>query len=144
MLSIQRRWNCCFWHILDYKKSRLCVRKRKIRHGNMGKVRLNMYTSEYIKEELYTKYILPTDRKKENYIGIEVEIPIVALDGSATSYTVAQNCMEAAIEKFHLKPERWDENGICYSAVHEQTGDIFSPNAYCGISADRLYRGRIL
>lgn len=85
-----------------------------------------MYTSEYIKEELYTKYILPTERKKENYVGIEVEMPIVALDGSATSYTVAQNCMQVAIEEFHLQPERLDVNGKCYSAVHEETGDVFS------------------
>lgn len=70
-----------------------------------------MHTSEYIKEELYAKYILPTERKKENYIGIEVEMPIVAIDGSATSYAVAQKCMEAAIEEFQLQPERWDENG---------------------------------
>lgn len=33
-----------------------------------------MYTSEYIKEELYTKYILPTERKKENYIDFEVSV----------------------------------------------------------------------
>lgn len=85
-----------------------------------------MHTSEYIKEELYAKYILPTERKKENYIGIEVEMPIVAIDGSATSYAVAQKCMEAAIEEFQLQPERWDENGTCYFAVHKETGDIIS------------------
>ena len=34
---------------------------------------------QMVKEQLYQRYIEPTKRQRENYIGIEIEIPIVNL-----------------------------------------------------------------
>lgn len=85
-----------------------------------------MYTREQIKQELYQKYIRPTERSKQEFIGIEVEMPVAALDGTPTDYDAAQQALVAAIEHYGLTPEKWDDNGICFSAVEPKTGDIFS------------------
>ncbi len=85
-----------------------------------------MYTREHIKRELYAKYIRPTKRAKKNYIGIEIEMPVVALDGTATDYQTAQQAFAKAVEYFGFQPEHYDENGVCYSAVNQENGDIFS------------------
>lgn len=85
-----------------------------------------MYTREQIKQELYQKYIRPTERSKQEFIGIEVEMPVAALDGTPTDYTAAQQALVAAIEHYGLTPEKWDDNGVCFSAVEPKTGDIFS------------------
>ncbi len=85
-----------------------------------------MYTREQIKQELYQKYIRPTERSKQEFIGIEIEMPIAALDGTATDYNVAQQALCAAIARYGLTPEKWDDDGVCYSAVEPKTGDIFS------------------
>ena len=33
--------------------------------------------TKVIREQLYQKYIAPTERKKKGYIGVEIEIPIL-------------------------------------------------------------------
>ena len=38
---------------------------------------------EIIDEAIYNKYIAPTKQKKDRYIGIEIEMPIVNLDKKA-------------------------------------------------------------
>lgn len=85
-----------------------------------------MYTREEIKQELYRKYIRPTERAKREYIGIEVEMPVAKLDGTPTDYQAAQAAFSAAIAHFHLSAEKFDDNGVCFSASDPVTGDNFS------------------
>lgn len=85
-----------------------------------------MYSREEIKQQLYQKYIRPTERAKQEYIGIEVEMPVARLDGTATDYAAAQAAFSAAIDYFHLTPEKYDDDGVCFSASDAETGDNFS------------------
>lgn len=85
-----------------------------------------MYTREEIKNELYQKYIRPTERVKKEFIGIEVEMPIAKLDGTATDYQAAQAAFSTAIDHFNLTPEKYDDDGVCFSATDSKTGDNFS------------------
>ena len=43
-----------------------------------------------LRECLYKKYITPTERTGEDYIGIEIEMPVVNLSGEATDFSVTQ------------------------------------------------------
>ena len=85
-----------------------------------------MYSREEIKRELYQKYVRPTERTKKNYIGIEIEMPIAKLDGTATDYQAAQAMFLSVINQYHLIPEKYDDNGVCFSATNPETGDNFS------------------
>ena len=42
--------------------------------------------NDEIRSALYDKYIKPTEKKKESYVGIEIELPIVKLKKEATSH----------------------------------------------------------
>lgn len=41
-----------------------------------------------IKEALYQKYIEPTKKKRESYIGIEIEMPILNLDKKPVDFAI--------------------------------------------------------
>ncbi len=85
-----------------------------------------MYTREEIKKELYRKYIEPTKHKEPGKIGVEIEMPIAKLDGSATDYEEVQKVFALAIRKYGLKPEKYDDNRVCYLASDAKTGDSLS------------------
>lgn len=83
-------------------------------------------TREEIKHCLYEKYIAPTEKKRQSFIGVEIEMPVVNLSGLATDYAIAQTAAAAFCEKFGFLPQGRDENGICYSATEPVTGDNLS------------------
>ena len=55
---------------------------------------------EELKEALYNRYIVPTTKKKENYIGIEIEMPVVNLTGRATDFDVTRSVTKEFCEEF--------------------------------------------
>lgn len=81
---------------------------------------------EAIKEHLYNKYIRPTKKDRPLYIGIEIEMPVVNLSGTAADYAIAQAAADAARKKFGFLEEKRDENGICFSATRPDNGDNLS------------------
>lgn len=85
-----------------------------------------MYTRDEIKNALYQKYIAKTERKKKRLIGVEIEMPVAKTDGSATDYAAVQAAFQKVIGFYRLKPEKYDDNGVCYLAIDEETGDSFS------------------
>ncbi|MBE5924835.1 MAG: glutamylcysteine synthetase [Lachnospiraceae bacterium] len=81
---------------------------------------------EQIKEVLYNRYIVPTENKKESSIGIEIEMPVVNLNGEATDFEVTQKVVEEFRKKNGFEPVGIDLNGYCYSATEKLTGDNIS------------------
>ena len=79
-----------------------------------------------LRECLYKKYITPTERTGEDYIGIEIEMPVVNLSGEATDFSVTQGAAGKFIEHYKLEPVGYDENGQVYSATDPVTGDNLS------------------
>lgn len=79
-----------------------------------------------VKKLLYNKYILPTEMKQDLYIGIEIEMPAVNLSGEATDFSVTQNVFSSFIERYNFSADKFDDNGICYSATEHQTEDKIS------------------
>ena len=79
-----------------------------------------------IRECLYQKYITPTERKGEDYIGIEIEMPVVNLSGEATDFSVTQGAAGKFIDHYKMEPVGRDENSQVYSATDPVTGDNLS------------------
>ena len=82
--------------------------------------------NEQIRTMIHHKYIEPTEKKREMCIGVEVELPIVNLQGKATDHTVCQKVFLKAIRHFGFEPVKYDFHHRCHEAVHKETGDIFS------------------
>ncbi|MCD8132698.1 MAG: glutamate-cysteine ligase family protein [Clostridiales bacterium] len=85
-----------------------------------------MIDEKTVREHLYRKYIEPTKKERELYIGIELELPIVNLDREAVDFANVHQTAREFIEHFQFRPTGWDDEGNMYAAECPKTGDIFS------------------
>lgn len=81
---------------------------------------------EAIRRAVYEKYIVPTKAERPDYIGVEIEMPVVNLNGEAVDEQIAIQTAEVFAEHFAFAPEYRDAEGNFISAKHTQTGDILS------------------
>ncbi len=79
-----------------------------------------------IRQEVYNKYILPTENNNNNYIGIEIEMPILNWNKEAVKIEDVQQTAADFCITFGFEKETTDDNGNMISAVHKATGDILS------------------
>ncbi len=85
-----------------------------------------MMTRQELREHLYKKYFAPIERNRDNYIGVEIEMPIIRLSGDATDQEVAKRAAEDFREEFGFTPAGFDRFGNCFSATDDVTGDNLS------------------
>ena len=83
-------------------------------------------TREELREDLYQKYFAPTEETRPNFIGVEIEMPVIRLSGDATDHEVAKRAARSFMEEFGFAPTGYDQFGNCYSATDEKTGDNLS------------------
>lgn len=81
---------------------------------------------ETIRKALYDKYIEPTKKERKDYIGIEIEMPVLNLDKEAVDFSVIHKITDEFLAHFDFVPTGRDDNGDIYAACHEETGDILS------------------
>lgn len=81
---------------------------------------------EYVREQLYQKYIEPTKKKREKYIGIEIEMPIINLEKKAVEFGVVHKITAAFAAHFGFGEEGRDEEGNIYCISDQVYGDILS------------------
>lgn len=81
---------------------------------------------EYVRKGLYQKYIEPTKKKRENYIGIEIEMPIINLEKEAVDFVVVHKITAGFMEHFKFQEAGKDEEGNIYSVTEKVHGDILS------------------
>ncbi len=93
-----------------------------------------------VREQLYQKYIAPTKKKRESFIGIEIEMPIVNLDKKAVSFDIVQEITEKFLEAFSFEITGRDDDGRIYAAQDKKTGDILSYD--CSYNNLELSMGR--
>ncbi|MDO4648406.1 MAG: glutamylcysteine synthetase [Eubacteriales bacterium] len=79
-----------------------------------------------ISQKIYEKYILPTERKREEYIGIEIELPIVNLKKEPVSFDLVHRITEEFLQEFGFETSGVDDEGHIYAALQRETGDILS------------------
>lgn len=83
-------------------------------------------TREEVISRLYDRFIRPTEQKKEGFIGVEIEMPIVNLHHKAVDFAVVHQLTAAFLKAFSFAATGFDEEGHVYSAVNSESGDIFS------------------
>ncbi|WP_405290676.1 hypothetical protein [Methanobrevibacter sp.] len=74
-----------------------------------------MIDEEMIRDKLYEEFIKPTNQKK-NFIGVEIEIPIINLDKKAVDFDVVHKITD----KFQKQYPDFQDNGIDYD------GNVFA------------------
>lgn len=81
---------------------------------------------QYVREQLYQKYIAPTKEKRTDSIGIEIEIPILNLEKKAVDFSIVHKVTERFMEQFQFRVAGTDEEGNIYSAYREEQKDFLS------------------
>ena len=80
-----------------------------------------------IKKRLYDRFIKPTTEGYKDFVGVEVEIPIVNLEKKAVNFTIVHKVTAEFLEKFQqFNFNVIDHNGHACSLIDKQTGDIVS------------------
>lgn len=74
-----------------------------------------MISEETVRNKLFDEFIKPTEEKK-NFIGVEIEIPIINLDKTAVDFDVVHK----VTDKFRRQYSDFKEDGIDYE------GNVFS------------------
>lgn len=83
-----------------------------------------MISNEQIRSKLYEEFIKPTNQKK-NYIGIEIEIPIINLNKKAVDFDVVHKITEKFQNHYSdFKKEGVDYEGNVFSLKNPKTDDI--------------------
>ncbi len=75
---------------------------------------------------LYEKYIAPTKSERDEYTGIEIEMPILNLAKEAVDFTNVHRLTYKFIEHFGFTPVSRDEDGEVSLAEHMGLGDTLS------------------
>lgn len=84
-------------------------------------------TNQEIKKQLYQRFIEPTTKGYKDFIGIEIEIPILNLEKTAVNFIIVHKVTGIFLENFtQFKPKVTDHNGHFCSLIDEKTGDIIS------------------
>lgn len=79
-----------------------------------------------IDEAIFQKYIAPTKKKRAKCVGIEIEMPIVDLQGTAVKEEICIDIARQFREAFGFLPNGKDDDGNIYSMLHKETGDTLS------------------
>lgn len=85
-----------------------------------------MVEKELVREKLYEKYIEPTKKKRQKYIGIEVEMPIINLDKQAVDFERIHKLTAKFMKHFQFEVMSCDDEGNVNAVRHPENGDILS------------------
>ncbi len=81
---------------------------------------------ELLRKAIYDKYIAPTTRQRPDYIGVEIEMPIVHLGGAPVDEAAVIAAAERFAVQFGFDITGRDSDGNFTAAQHSATGDILS------------------
>ena len=84
-----------------------------------------MISEETVRNKLYDEFIKPTEQKK-NFIGIEIEIPIINLDKTAVDFDVVHKVTDKFQKQYaDFKKDGIDYDGNVFSLKNNNNDDIF-------------------
>ena len=77
-------------------------------------------TEDKIKKGLYQRFIEPTKNNENNYIGIEIEIPILNLEKKPVDFQVVHKITEEFKKQYtNFKPQTIDHNNHICSLINK-------------------------
>ena len=84
-----------------------------------------MISEEMVRNKLFKEFIKPTEQKK-NFIGIEIEIPIINLDRTAVNFDVVHKVTDKFQKQYSdFKQDGIDYDGNIFSLKNNNNDDIF-------------------
>ena len=84
-----------------------------------------MISEEIVRKKLFEQFIKPTQEKK-NFIGVEIEIPIINLDKSAVDFDVVHKVTNKFQKQFcDFKKDGIDYEGNIFSLKNNNNDDVF-------------------
>lgn len=85
-----------------------------------------MVEKALVREKLYQKYIEPTKKKRQEYVGIEVELPIINLSKQAVDFEKVHELTASFMKNFQFEVMSQDDDGNVNAVQHPVNGDILS------------------
>lgn len=83
--------------------------------------------TKQVEEAIYKRFIEPTTNGNKEYIGIELELPILNMDKKAVDFQIVHKVTGEFEEEFtSFKCQNIDYDGNVCSLIDETTGDIIS------------------
>ena len=79
-----------------------------------------------LETEVYNRYIAPLKRKRNSYVGIEFELPVVNLHNEPVDFSVCHSLTDAFVKHFSFSSHSLDEDGEIYLSINETNGDSIS------------------
>lgn len=79
-----------------------------------------------VEKRIYAKYIEPTKNKREKFVGVEIELPIVNLNKEAVDFELIYEITDKFLDTFGFEAIGIDDNGHIYAAQNKENGDILS------------------
>lgn len=87
----------------------------------------NKITEEEVKEKLYQEFIEPTTHGKRDYVGIEIELPILNLDKKPVNFELVHKISHKFLKEFKdFQIEGLDKENNIYLMEDKKTGDNIS------------------
>ena len=80
-----------------------------------------------VRKRLYERFIEPTTKGYKDYVGVEIEIPIINREKTAVNFMIVHKVTNEFLETFkQFKRNVIDHNGHTCSLIDKKTGDIVS------------------
>lgn len=80
-----------------------------------------------VKKRLYERFIEPTTKGYKDFVGVEIEIPILNLEKAAVNFTIVHKVTAEFLKAFsQFNFNVIDHNGHACSLIDKETGDIVS------------------
>ena len=87
----------------------------------------NQISEEKVKEKIYEIFIKPTINRKQDYIGVEIEIPITNLENKPVNFQIVHKVTKEFLKKFpNFTYQEKDQKGNINLAINKKTKDIIS------------------
>ncbi|KZX14668.1 glutamate--cysteine ligase family protein [Methanobrevibacter curvatus] len=81
---------------------------------------------EDVKKLIYNRFIEPTKSKREVFIGVEIELPIINLKKNPVSFDLVHKLTKLFKDKFDFEVKSIDEDGNISTLENNLNGDIYT------------------
>lgn len=79
-----------------------------------------------VKDLLYRKYIVPTTKERDLFIGVEIEMPVINLDKTPVDKNLMLRLIRTFADEFGFVATGFDDNNDIYAVTNKDNGDIFT------------------
>lgn len=79
-----------------------------------------------VKQLLYDRLIAPTEVKRDHFIGVEIELPLINLGQEAVDFPVVHSLTARFQERFGFSVSNLDNHGNAFALIDHASGDMLT------------------